>query len=175
LHVAQRHAGVERGGDNERVSERVRADGFGDPGPARDLADDPPCAMAVQPPPVGGEEDGAVAAFAGGQVDRRGGAGCGRGGDDLAALAGDRQGPVPALQAQVLDISAGGLRYPQPVQREQRDQRMLGRRAQPAATSRAPGSLRNGGMRLIVQAGPSDMRGRGMIQEFFFDRVAVEP
>jgi tetratricopeptide (TPR) repeat protein len=127
--------------DNERVSERVRADGFGDPGPARDLADDPPCAMAVQPPPVGGEENGAVAAFAGGQVDRPGGAGCGRG-DDLAALAGDRQGPVPALQAQVLDISAGGLRYPQPVQREQRDQRMLGRRAQPAATSRAPGSLR---------------------------------
>jgi hypothetical protein len=119
----------------------VRADGFGDPGPARDLADDPPCAMAVQPPPVGGEENGAVAAFAGGQVDRPGGAGCGRG-DDLAALAGDRQGPVPALQAQVLDISAGGLRYPQPVQREQRDQRMLGRRAQPAATSRAPGSLR---------------------------------
>jgi hypothetical protein len=30
-------------------------------------------------------------------------------------------------------------------------------------------------MRLIVQAGPSDMRGWGMIQEFFFDRVAVEP
>ncbi len=36
---------------------------------------------------------------------------------------------VPALQAQVLDISAGGLRDPQPVQREQGDQRMLERRA----------------------------------------------
>src|SRR6185312_1466608 len=38
-------------------------------------------------------------------------------GDDVAALAGNRQGPVPALQAQVLDVSAGGLRYPEPVQR----------------------------------------------------------
>jgi hypothetical protein len=56
-----------------------------------------------------GKEDGAVAAFSGGQVDRPGGAGRQRDGDDLAALAGDRQGPVPALEAQVLDVSAGGL------------------------------------------------------------------
>jgi hypothetical protein len=35
---------------------------------------------------------------------------------------------VPALQAQVIDVGASGLRGPQPVQREQRDQRMLGRR-----------------------------------------------
>ena len=63
-----------------------------------------------------------------------------RDGDDLAALAGNRQGPVPAFQAQVLDIGAGGLRYPQPVQREQRDQRVLERRAEPrrpAAARRA--------------------------------------
>ena len=38
---------------------------------------------------------------------------------------------MPALQAQVLDVGAGGLRDPQPVQREQRDQRVLGRRAEP--------------------------------------------
>jgi hypothetical protein len=49
----------------------------------------------------------------------------------LPPLAGDRQGPVPALQAQVLDVRAGGLGDPQPVQREQGDQRMLGRRAEP--------------------------------------------
>jgi hypothetical protein len=39
-----------------------------------------------------------------------------------------------ALQAQVLDVGAGGLRYPQPVQREQRDQRdqrVSGWRAEP--------------------------------------------
>ena len=54
-----------------------------------------------------------------------GGAGRQRKGDDLSALAGDRQGPLPALQAQVRYISASGLRDPEPVQREQRDQRML--------------------------------------------------
>jgi hypothetical protein len=44
-----------------------------------------------------------------------------RDGDDLAALAGDGQGPVPALRAQVLDVGADGLRYPQPVQGQQGD------------------------------------------------------
>jgi hypothetical protein len=125
------------------VPERARADVVADPGAARDFADDPPGAVPVQPPPVVGEEDGAVAAFPGGQVGRPGGAGRERYGDDLAALAGNRQGPVPALQAQVLDVSAGGLRYPEPVQREQGDQRMIGRRPEPAVTSRAPSSLRS--------------------------------
>jgi len=74
LNIAQRHADVETGGD-ERVPERVRADVLADPGAARDFADDPPGAVLVQPPPVVGEEDGAVAAFPGGQVDRPGGAG----------------------------------------------------------------------------------------------------
>jgi hypothetical protein len=78
LHVAQRHASVERGGD-ERVSERVRADLLADAGVARDLADDPSGAVPVQPPPVTGEEDGSVAAFARGQVDRPGSTGRERG------------------------------------------------------------------------------------------------
>ena len=38
---------------------------------------------------------------------------------------------MAALQAQVLDIGTGGLRDLQPVQREQRDQRMLDWRAEP--------------------------------------------
>src|ERR1035437_6403933 len=100
-----------------------------------------------------GEEDGAVAAFAGGQVDRPGGAGRERDGDDLAALAGDRQGPVPALQAEVLDVSASGLRDPQPVQREQRDQRMLDRRPEPGGYQQrpAPAAGPGGGMRPGIQ------------------------
>ena len=108
LHIAQQNPSIKRGG-NECVPKRVRADVFADAGAAGDLADDPPGAVPVQPPPVMGEENGAVAAFSGGQVDRPGGAGRQRDGDDLAALAGDRQGPVPALEAQVLDVSAGGL------------------------------------------------------------------
>jgi hypothetical protein len=46
LHVAQRHPGIQRGGD-EGVPERVRADGLADPGTADDPADDPPGAMPV--------------------------------------------------------------------------------------------------------------------------------
>jgi hypothetical protein len=37
----------------------------------------------------------------------------------FAAYAGDRRRPVPTLQAYVLDVGAGGLGDPQPVQREQ--------------------------------------------------------
>jgi hypothetical protein len=91
------------------------AGGLGDPGAARDLAGDPPGAVPVQATPVSGEQDRAAAAFAGNMVDRPGGARSERDGDDLAAFAGNRQGPVATLQAQVLDIGAGGFRDPQSV------------------------------------------------------------
>ena len=38
---------------------------------------------------------------------------------------------MATFQAQVLDVGTGGLGDPQPVQREQRDQRMLGWRPEP--------------------------------------------
>jgi hypothetical protein len=71
LDVAQRDPSVERGGD-ARVPQRVGRDGFGDPGAARDLADDPSGAVPVQPPPVDGQEHWPAGAFADGQVDRPG-------------------------------------------------------------------------------------------------------
>src|SRR6266700_1956483 len=165
------------GGGDERVSERVRSDGLGDPGAARELADDPPGAVPVQAAFAFGEEDRRVAAFAGGQVDRPGGARGERDGDDLAALAGNGQGPVATLQAQVLYISAGGLGDPQPVQREQRDQRMLGRRAKPGGHQQRAQlvAVQGGGMGLVIQPRPSHVSGRGMVQELFLDRVPVEP
>ena len=89
-----------------------RRDGLGDPGPARGLADDPPGAVPVQPPPVRGQEHRPAGALADGQVDRPGRARRKRDGDHLAALAGDGQGPVPALQAQVLDVGFRGLLVP---------------------------------------------------------------
>ena len=127
LHVPQRHSGVQRGGD-ERVPKRVGRDGLGDPGPAGGLADDPPGAVPVQSS-VRGQERWPFCALADGQVDRPGGARRQRDSDHLAALAGDRHCPVPALQAQLLDVRAGGLGDPQPVQREQRDQRVPGWRS----------------------------------------------
>jgi hypothetical protein len=90
LDVAQRHPGVKRGGD-ECVPQCARGDRLGEPRAACDLTDDPPGAVPVQPPSVGGQEDGPVAPFPGGQVDRPGDARCERDGDDLAALAGDGQ------------------------------------------------------------------------------------
>jgi hypothetical protein len=39
---------------------------------------------------------------------------------------------VPAIQAQVLDVGARRFGDPQPVQREQGDQRVLGWRAEPS-------------------------------------------
>ena len=161
LHIAQRDPGIQRGGD-ERVAERVRCDGLGDPGAAGDAADDPSGAVPVQPPAVRGQEHRPFGALADGQVDRSGGPRCERDGDDLAALAGDGQGPVPAFQAQVLDVRAGRLRDPQPVQGQQRDQGVL-------AGSREPGGDQQGaelvavqghGMGLVVDRRPADVRGR---------------
>jgi len=63
LYVAQRHPGVERGGD-ERVPQRVRSDVLADPGAPGYPADDPPGAVPVQPPPVSGQEDRTILSFA---------------------------------------------------------------------------------------------------------------
>ena len=84
-------------------------------------------AVPVQPLPVRAEEDRPIHAFADGQVDRPGCAGCERDGDDLAALAGDDKRPVPALDAQVLDVRASCFGDPQPIERQHGDQRVLAR------------------------------------------------
>jgi hypothetical protein len=68
------------------MSERVRGDGPADPGAARDLADDPPGTVPVQPPTVRSPEHRPVRTLANGQVDRPGRARRERDGDDLAAL-----------------------------------------------------------------------------------------
>jgi hypothetical protein len=36
-------------------------------------------------------------------------------------------------------------------------------------------AVQSDGVRFAVQAGAADVRGRGMVQEFFLDRVPVEP
>ena len=118
LHVPQRDPGVQRRGD-ERMPQRVRPHRFGDPGAAGDSADDPPGTMPVQPLAIAGYEDRSLAALADGQVDRPGGPRRERDGDDLAAFAGDQQGPVAALGAERLDVGTGGFGDPQPVQRKQ--------------------------------------------------------
>ena len=82
------------------------------------------------PPPVRSDEQRPFGALSHGQVDGAGGARRERDGGHLAALAGDDQGAVAALQSQLLEVCAGGLGHPQPVQRQQGDQRVLGGRAE---------------------------------------------
>jgi hypothetical protein len=86
--VPQRYPGIQRGGD-ERVPQRVRRDDLGDPGAASYLADDPPGAVAVQPPAIFGEEHRPFGALADGQDDRPGGPRRQGDGHHLAALAGN--------------------------------------------------------------------------------------
>jgi hypothetical protein len=85
LDVAERDAGVE-GGSDERVPERVRTDGLGDPGPFRDSAEGAAGAVPIEPLPAGAQQDRPVKAFADGQVEAPGGPWCERDGDDLPAL-----------------------------------------------------------------------------------------
>jgi hypothetical protein len=153
------------------MPQRVQADLLGDPRAAGHPPDDPGGAVPVQPPSVCGEEERPFGALADGQVDRAGGVRGERDGDDLAALAGDDQGPVAAFQAQVLDVRTGRLGHAQAVEREQGDQRVLGGDQERAELVTVQGS----GVRLAVQPRPADVRGRRMLQKLFLDGVPVEP
>ncbi len=134
-------------------------DGLGDPGAAGGLADDLPGAVPVQPPPVRGQEHRPVRPFPNGQVDRPRRARRQRDGHHLAALSGNGKSPVTALQTQVLDIGASGLRHSQPVQREQR---MLARRAEAGGDQQRAEvvAVQRDGMRLVVHPRTADVRSR---------------
>ena len=93
--------------------------------------------------------------------------------DDLAALAGDNQGAVPAFDAQGLDVSASGFGDAQPVDGQQGDQRVLDWRAEPGGDQqRAEPRYGPGRWRATpaIRARPSDVNGRRVIKEFFFRR-----
>jgi hypothetical protein len=84
---------------------------------------------------------------------------------------------VAAFEAEVPDVGAGGFGDPQPVQREQRDQRMLARRAEPGGDQQGAElvAVQRDRMRLVVDPRPPDMGSGRVIQEFFFDRVLIQP
>ncbi len=137
------------------------------PGQARDVADD---AEARRVPrscgagralltgtaddaPDSSQEDRSLAPFADGQVDRPRRAWRKRNSDNLPALAGDHQGPVPPLDAHGLDVGAGGLGDAQPVEGQQRDQRMLGGPAEPGGDQQSAElvTVQPDGVRLVIQ------------------------
>jgi hypothetical protein len=56
-------------------------------------------------------------------------------------------------------------------------QRMLGWRAEPGSDQQRAElvAVQSDGVGLVVDSWPSDVRGRGVLQEFLFDGVPVEP
>jgi hypothetical protein len=83
----------------------VGADGLGDPRAAGGPADDPRRTVPVQPAAVSSQEQRPVAALTDGQVDCPHRPWRQRDRNNLAALAGDQQGPVAAFDAQGLSNS----------------------------------------------------------------------
>ena len=124
LDVTEGHSGVE-GGHDEGRSEHVRVD-VAEPGPPSDGADPPVGGAPVQALARGTAQDRSFRPLTHGQVDHP----CGSGnvGDHrgLGALAHDPKGPVPTLQAQVLDVGTTGLADPQAVQSEQDGEGSMG-------------------------------------------------
>ncbi len=161
---------------DERVPQGVRSDLLGQPGASRDAADNPVGSVPVQPLPGWGDEDRPLAAFADGQVDRPGGARGERDDGFLAALSGNGQGLVTAFVAEGFDVGAGGLGHPQPVQREQGDQRVLGGGAEPGSDEQGSDfvAVQADGVGFIVGPRPADVGCRGMVEQVFLDRVPVQ-
>jgi hypothetical protein len=84
---------------------------------------------------------------------------------------------VAAFGAQGLDIGAAGFGDPQPVQGEQRDQRMLWRWPKTGGDQHLAEfvAVQPGGMLPVVQPGTQDVSGRRTVKQVFFYRVPAEP
>ena len=82
-----------------------------------------------------------------------------RDGDSLGALAQNGEGAVSALDGERLDVGPDGFGDPQPVQRQQGDQRVLSGGAEPGGDEQRPDfvAVQAYGMGLVVDPGPADM------------------
>ena len=77
------------------------------PGGAYDVGGDDVSGVGSSRRAVRGQEHRCAGALADDQVDRPGGVRLERGGDDLTAVAGNREGPVAAFQIEVPDVGPG--------------------------------------------------------------------
>jgi hypothetical protein len=78
---------------------------------------------------------------------------------------------------QVLDVGAGGFGDPQPVQGEQRDQRMIAWRAEPGGDEQRAEliAIQRDGVRLVIDSGPSHVGGGRAVQELFWSSGTSQP
>lgn len=176
MDVAQRNTGVECSSD-ERMSQGVRANGLVDAGAAGNAAHDATGAMPVHPLSVWPAKDRSLESFADGQVDRPCGAGREWDGDDLAAHAKDGEGAVATVDAKRVDVGAKCLGDPETVDREQRDQGVLVRRAETSGDQQRANlvAVQTDSVGLLVQPRAPDVNGWGVLEQFLLDGVAVEP
>src|SRR3954471_10989182 len=123
LHVAQRGAFVEGGGD-EGGPHGVRADAFGvgDAGVAGEAANEAPGGDPVEGGAGGGGEDRPFGAVADQGVERDEDAGGERGGGALVAFAPVAEHSVAFGDGEVVNAGADGFADAQPVGKQQRDQ-----------------------------------------------------
>jgi len=84
---------------------------------------------------------------------------------------------VPALDAQGPDVGADSFGHAQPVEGQQRDERVLGGRPEPGSDQQRAElvAVQPGGVRVIVQARTADMSGWRVLEQVFLDGLPVEP
>jgi hypothetical protein len=83
---------------------------------------------------------------------------------------------VAAFETEFLDVCARRLREPQPVQREQGDQRVVTGPGEPGRDEHGADlvAVQSGGVGLVVQPGAADVHGRGVVDKSLLLGVAVE-
>lgn len=81
---------------------------------------------------------------------------------------------MAAFAAHGGDVAAEGLAYPQPIQGQQRDQRVVLQGPHTGGQGRARVRAVQGGVGVVVQAGAADLRGERVVEEVFLDGAAVE-
>jgi hypothetical protein len=99
-----------------------------------------------------------------------------RDGDDLAALPEHGQGAVAAFETEIVDIRAQSFRDAQPVDRQQADQGLFGGGAESGRDQQRTDlvTVQPDHVRVVIQPGSADVRGRGMLQQVFLNGVPVE-
>jgi hypothetical protein len=158
LHVSERDAGVEGGGD-ERVAEGVRADRLVDPGAAGEAARDPPGRVAVRPLPprkTGPSTRSTIAR----SIARatRGASGM------VTTLPPSRSTvsvAVTAREAERFDVGAERLGHAQTNDGQKRDERVLPRRGETGSDEERAHlvAIQAGGVGLVVEPRPANADG----------------
>ena len=163
-------------GRDEGVAQGVGADRLGDACSPGDASDDPAGTKTVEALPASGGEDRSADPFADGEVDRPGGARGHGYGDGLATLADDGERPMAPFDAESFDVGADRFGDPEAVEGQQRDQGMLGGGAESGGDQLDADlvAVQADGVRLVVEAGSTDVDCRGVGEKTLLFGVSVE-